>query len=422
MPTKGADGTLPDGVRIVDCDAHWTEPADLWTSRAPAALRDRVPVQRTVDGYTAWYLGGEVWASTGGNTMVANRKKLLGTHAVQPFSDIDPSAWSVDKRLELLDDIGIDTQILYPNGIGFASNHIFAIEDVGDRAAILQMYNDHLVEVQHTSGGRLLPQALLPIWDMDLTVAEMTRLLDAGIRGFTLSDKPELLGLAELPEPYFEPMWDLFDQSGAVASFHIGAGQRREDMEAIRASTGVRTTSDDGEAPAQGIPAVAAPMWRSLHGQRGLVALATQFYMSNVRVVVNLCLSDLFDRFPRLKVVSAESGIGWVPFILEALEYQFNEMVTVPEALNAAKRRPKEYFKDHISVMFWFEEIGAEKLIEDVGVGNVLVETDVPHPTCLYPNPRDHFARVLGHLDEASQRMVLQDNAARLYNIDFSVA
>ena len=53
-------------------------------------------------------------------------------------------------------------------------------------------------------------------------------------------------------------------------------------------------------------------------------------YMSNVRIIVNLCMSDLFDRYPKLKVVSAESGIGWIPFILEALEFQFDEMVTDP--------------------------------------------------------------------------------------------
>src|SRR5690349_17028483 len=52
-----ADGIDPfDGIQIVDCDSHFTEPPDLWTSRVPSALRDSVPVQRTVDGRTAWYL------------------------------------------------------------------------------------------------------------------------------------------------------------------------------------------------------------------------------------------------------------------------------------------------------------------------------------------------------------------------------
>jgi predicted TIM-barrel fold metal-dependent hydrolase len=243
----------------------------------------------------------------------------------------------------------------------------------------------------------------------------MTRLIDQGIRGFTLSDKPELLGLPELPEPYFDPMWDLFNESGVVPNFHIGAGARREELEALRASSS--TNGDPKTAALMQTPAMAAPTWRSFGPQRKLAVQATQMYMSNVRIIVNLCNSNLFDRYPKLKVVSAESGIGWVPFILEAMEYQFNEMVTLPDELNLTKRRPAEYFADHLFVMFWFEEIGAVKLIEDIGVNNVLIETDVPHPTCLYPNPRAHFGRVTQGLSDHARKRIMQDNAAELYNI-----
>src|SRR5262249_35887642 len=155
-----------------------------------------------------------------GNVIGPGRTKIPGITSLQPFEMIDPSAWRVKDRLELLDEEGIFAQVLYPNGIGFSSNHIFSVEDVPDRTLILQIYNDFLVDVQDESGGRLFPQALLPIWDMDLTVSEMGRLLDRGIRGFTLSDKPELLGLPEPIDPYFDPMWDLFDSSGAIANFH----------------------------------------------------------------------------------------------------------------------------------------------------------------------------------------------------------
>ena len=128
-------------------------------------------------------------------------------------------------------------------------------------------------------------------------------------------------------------------------------------------------------------------------------------------------MSNLFDRYPNLKIVSAESGIGWVPFMLESLEFQLDEMVTNADEVALQKRRPTEYFRDHLYVMFWFEQSGAIKLIDDIGVNNVLVETDIPHPTCLYPTPRAHFARVLSGLSRESQQRVLQDNAAELYKI-----
>jgi predicted TIM-barrel fold metal-dependent hydrolase len=141
--------------------------------------------------------------------------------------------------------------------------------------------------------------------------------------------------------------------------------------------------------------------------------------MSNVRILSNLCMSDIFDRYPKLKVVSAESGIGWVPFQLESLDFQYAETVTNDEERAYAKRLPSEYFRDHIYVMFWFEK-NAVKLIEDIGVENVLVETDIPHPTCLYPGPREHFETVLANESAYLIERVLRDNAVELYGIDLS--
>jgi predicted TIM-barrel fold metal-dependent hydrolase len=402
---------LLEGLHIIDCDSHLTEPPDLWTSRTPSSLKSRVPVQETVDGQTAWYLNGERWASTGGNTIENGKAKVLGSLILQPFERIDPAAWSVKERLELLDDMDVFAQVLYPNAIGFSSNHIFAIENADDRIEVLRVYNDFLADTQHESEGRLFPQAMLPIWDMDLTVKEMGRLVDKGIRGFTLSDRPELLGLPELTESYYQPMWDLFNDSGAVANFHIGSGRRRDEMEALRAQ------GTGNAKAARGIPAVADPAWSYFGKQRRLAVTASQASMSNVRIIVNLCMSNLFDRFPKLKIVSAESGIGWIPFILETLEYQFDEMVTEKIEVEFASRRPTEYFRDHLFVMFWFEKTAPLKLIEDIGVENVLVETDVPHPTCLYPGAREHFAKVLADVDDYARRRVLQDNAAELYRI-----
>ncbi|WP_179220348.1 amidohydrolase family protein [Rhodococcus sp. NCIMB 12038] len=409
-----------DDVKIIDCDAHLTEPSDLWTSRVPASMKSKMPQMETRDGFTAWYIDGEMWASIGGNTIGHGPKKVLGTNSLQPFEEIHQSAWSTRERLEVLDDQGVLAQVLYPNGVGFSSNHIFAVPDLDQRSLILKTYNDFLVEVQHESNNRLLPQAMLPIWDMDLTVKEMTRMIDQGITGFTLSDKPELLDLPELPEPYFDPMWDVFNSTNTVANFHIGAGGTKEEVLDLRKTMREQRAGKSPTPTATTLTGkkVASPSWRSFGPQRWMAVMATQMYMSNVRIVTNLCMSNLFDRYPNLKVVSAESGIGWVPFLLEALEYQLDEMVTTNDEMSLQKRRPTEYFRDHLYVMFWFESSAPQKLVEDIGAKNILVETDIPHPTCLYPNAKGHFDRVLGGLDDYSRRRILQDNAAELYGID----
>jgi uncharacterized protein len=403
------------GLRIVDGDAHFTEPPDLWTSRAAHSLREQVPVQRTIDGITAWYLGDHVFASIGGNTLERGNHKVLGTQTVQPWDQVDESTWDVKARLALLDEMGVYAQILYPNAVGFASNSMLAIEDVALRNAVQGLYNDFLVDIQHESGNRLFPQAVLPVWDMDLTVREMTRLRDKGITGFTISDKPHVIGLPDLDAPYFAPMWSLANDMGVVINFHIGSGGLRQmKTEDPAISEQVRRGS-----------AVAGPnpdiYWESFGPQRRLAILATQFYMSNVRIIVNLCMSNMFDRYPNVKIASAESGIGWVPFVLEAVEYQLDEMVTNPEEVTLAKRRPTEYFHDHVYVTFWFEKIGPAKLLEDVGINNVFVETDIPHPTCIYPHAKERIAQVMAGLDPYTRRRVLQDNAIEAYQLPIPV-
>jgi predicted TIM-barrel fold metal-dependent hydrolase len=398
------------GLNIIDCDAHFTEPPDLWTSRAPATKKDHVPVMRTSDGISAWYLDETPLCSIGGNTLRQGNQKELGTLCVQPWSAVDDSTWDVDARVALLDQMGVYAQILYPNAVGFASNTMFSIRDPRRRALIQEIYNDFLVDVQHQSGNRLFPQAVLPVWDMDLTITEMTRLRDQGVTGFTISDKPHAVGLPDLDAPYFAPMWALANEMGAVFNFHIGSGfGPRGDGDPVMEQ--IIRTGNPVSVPNPDL------YFESFGPQRRLAILATQFYMSNARIIINLCMGNMFDRYPNVRISSAESGIGWVPFILEAMEYQLDEMVTDPAEVALQQRRPTEYFRDHIYVSFWFEKVGPSKLIEDIGVNNVLVETDVPHPTCIYPGARERLAAAMAGLDPHTRRRVLQDNAADLYGI-----
>src|SRR5262249_1828633 len=105
----------------------------------------------------------------------------------------------------------------------------------------------------------------------------------------------------------------------------------------------------------------------------------------------------------------------WIPFLLEIAEYQLDEMSQGDHW--GLQRRPREYFRDHFYASWWFEEFGPRKAIEAIGVNNILFETDFPHPTCLYPDPVEHAAKVLAHLPFADRKTIMQDAAARLWQI-----
>ena len=147
---------------------------------------------------------------------------------------------------------------------------------------------------------------------------------------------------------------------------------------------------------------------------------STLAFLDNGRCLADLILSGIPHRFPRLPLVSVESGVGWIPFVLEVCEYQWDEMV--PTEVKHHTMRPTEKFRQSIYACFWFEDHGPRTALEKIGVNNILFETDFPHPTCLYPRAQEHIANVLSDLTPEVRRRVLQDNAAELYGIKVPAA
>ncbi len=115
--------------------------------------------------------------------------------------------------------------------------------------------------------------------------------------------------------------------------------------------------------------------------------------------------------------MSVESGIGWIPFVLEALDYQFQGN-SVAEEHPEFDLLPSEYFARNVYACYWFEQTAPRRLIDKVGVDNILFETDFPHPTSLYGD--EVHARISGGLsecDESVRRKILWENAQKLYRV-----
>jgi predicted TIM-barrel fold metal-dependent hydrolase len=110
-----------------------------------------------------------------------------------------------------------------------------------------------------------------------------------------------------------------------------------------------------------------------------------------------------------------ESGIGWMPFALEALDYQVTQMRA--SSFKHLKMKPSDYFRRQIYGCFWFERQDAPYMIQRVGEDNVMFETDFPHPTCLYPDPMKYVGDAFAGLDQRVREKVMFRNAAKLYHI-----
>ena len=384
-----------DQVKVVDADTHMTERHDLWTSRAPAKYKDRVPRVERIDGATQWVVERDVIlgrAGAGGVVDVHGKKgrSFEGLYEWE-LEQGHRAGWDLDARMELLDEIGIWAQIVFPGVVGLGGQNLGdLVTDVALRNLCLEIFNDANAETQAASGNRLLPMAILPAWDIDACVREVERAKSLGLRGVNLTSDPQDLGSPDLANRAWDPVWEACAGLEMPVHFHIGAS--------------LTTMNFFGNYP-----------WESHDDDTKLAIGGALLFIGNARVVVNLICTGMFDRYPALKMVSVESGMGWVPFILEALDYEMDE--NAPEAKARMKMLPSEYFKQNIYATTWFEHRNLGALIDAVGEDNLMFETDFPHPTCLYPAPLKTAEENLRGLDPAVQRKILGENAAKLYRL-----
>jgi predicted TIM-barrel fold metal-dependent hydrolase len=193
-------------------------------------------------------------------------------------------------------------------------------------------------------------------------------------------------GLPHLGDPHWYPLWEACLADDLPVNFHVGA-------------------SDESMSFGSTL------FWGDLTSPQALAFSSVVMFMSNARVLVNLFLSGMLEQFPTLKVVSVESGIGWIPFVLEAMAYEMNETKT------GFKATPKEIFQRQIYGCTWFEQDSIVHDIRRLGVDNCMFETDFPHPTCLHPSPLSLFADKTSQFTPEEAAKVLGENAIRIYSL-----
>jgi uncharacterized protein len=383
----GLDESLA-GIKIVDTDTHITEAPDLFTSRAPARLKDRMPHIRRVNGTDRWFVGDRDFGTMGGNVIRNDNNKLLGRLAFPTLDESHPGGHIMSARLKAMDDMGVYAQVCYQNSGVTQAGSLMSLGDPELALAIIQIYNDASAEYQAESGQRIFNMAHLPFWDQAALEKEARRCIDMGLKGFVLPDTPERVGVPSFHHDFWTPFLEMCDASGTPLNFHLNAAI---DPNALT--------------------------WEGFAFEQTLSVVATMFSIGNAATLGNWMVSGRLDRHPKLKIGLIESGMGWVPFAVEALEHQFNEML--PKFSKVLNRRPWQYVRDHFWCTFWFEKVGPKLLLETIGVDNVMFETDFPHPTSLYPGVQAHITDVLGGYDYAVKKKVLQDNAVKLYNLPF---
>jgi predicted TIM-barrel fold metal-dependent hydrolase len=306
---------------------------------------------------------------------------------------VHPGSYDAVARLRYMDEAAIWAQVLYPNVGGFGSENFLRLDDEQLKLLCVSAYNDFLLEWASADRRRLLPIVATPYWDIDATVREIERCIPLGARGILFTGEPQRFGLPIIGDPHWDPLWEVARAAGLPIHFHIGSGG-----DTIELSTPDRY-ANYGVEGAQAYTAVA-------------------LFMKNGVQCCDLIVSQVLRRFPELKFVSVESGVGWLPFMLEAADYSWLGAFRPGRERQAGDVLPSDLFRQSVYVTYWFESVAPKHFLDQLPVDNILFETDFPHTTCLFGNIQETIEAGLGHVDETTRRKILWENAARLYAIE----
>ena len=388
--------TLLDEVKIIDTDTHVVEPPDLWISRVSTQRwGDLVPhVDADENGDPAWYVSNRKVMGVAAAAM-AGWKDHPPSHP-PTLAEAERASWDPVERLKRMDQDGIWAQVLYPNVAGFGGGNFTDVREPELMLACVQAYNDFLTDYASIAPDRFLPVMSLPFWDLDLTLKEMERAANNGHKGIIFSGVPEAWGQPHLTDRYWDKMWAQAQEMQLPVNFHIASGNI--------ADLGKDANPQNGD-----------------HANYAMMGVS--FFMGNATTIARLTCGGICHRFPELKFVSVESGIGWIPFALASLDWQWLNCGVFKEHPEY-ELLPSEYFRRQIYGCFWFEQESALSAIEQLGPDNVLYETDFPHPTSMSPGPasaattpREYLQATFANVDDESMTKILYGNAAKLYGL-----
>ncbi|MSO76539.1 MAG: amidohydrolase [Alphaproteobacteria bacterium] len=357
---------------MVSTDCHANEPPDLWEKRIDQKYRERVPRIITDENNVQWrycegYRPDRVRISS-----------FEGEDWVRAKAGADPAERLADNGKD-----GIDVEIIFPNK-GLA---MWATPDPVFSGAQCAIWNDWAWEQFSPYGQKMVPVAAIATGNLECAIAEIKRVAKMGFRVLSLPCKP-IWGGHDVDHvnynlPHFDPMWAVIADCDLPITFHVSTGR---DPRAARGNGGA------------------------------IINYVTHSLSPTIEPVANLCASGVLERFAKLRFATIEAGIGWVPWLLEAMDeaYRKHHMWVRPKL----KKLPSEYFREHGAATFQEDPVGLH-LAERFGLtDNFMWANDYPHHEGTWPHSAEAIERTMGMLNETQRAKILGLNAARFFGLN----
>ncbi|HEV8308711.1 MAG TPA: amidohydrolase family protein [Methylomirabilota bacterium] len=373
---------------VMSADSHMDLiylPPDTFTSRMPAIWGERIPHVVERDGRKVWMSGEDVlgpYAVYGPGVTGGRRGRILAEAGFASGRQTRPSNPAERREDQELD--GVEAEIIY--GIIGISRGLFSNKAIHDHellTAVYHAYNDYIAGFNRSMPGRFFGLGCLPNHDARAAVEELRHCAALGLRGVLF-----VPWSAAMPvwHEMWEPLWAAAEQADLVLSFHVFEGGGATVGYEVK---GIRHPAVIGSWT------VVAPLQMD-------------------EICVSVILAGVCERHPRLRLVLGESGIGWIPYILERLDDTYAERLADDLDLSLL---PSAYFKRQIFATFQKDLHGVRAMAE-IAPDNVMWGSDYPHRDGTWPFSGKAIEEQFRGIDEAIQRKILWENVRRVYRLD----
>ncbi len=372
---------------VVDMDSHVMEPPDLWENYLEEKYRDRtIHIRIADDGMEELVVDNKVLlkgrlAVLGGVEHEA--PALFMTPDIPYMQGCPPASYDTQARVKLLDEWGVDAGVVFPT-IGILWDKA---DDPELAMAYARAYNNWQWDFASPARDRIIPIAHIPLYDVDLALAELRRCIKLGFKGMFLAPEPVMGKRPSHPD--FDPIWQEMVAADLPVCVHL----------IVRFDRVVNLS--------------ATSWWDSQKEPMNTVfSFALGGAMQLIPATAALICDGLFDRFPKLKIAMVESGAGYAGYLMDRLDEKYDRF---SDLINL-KRRPSEYMREN----FWFVMDPAERSIDAqcdlMGEDHFMWGSDYPH----IDSHIDAVAEVhaaLAPMSEHRRNLILGGNAARLFNL-----
>lgn len=373
-----------DDMVIVSVDDHAVEPADAFTRHYPVELRDEAPKIIQKNGQDVWFWNDRTYPTIGLNAVVGRPRSEYGMEPTR-FSQLREGCYNPKARVDDMNANGVLASLNFPTFPSFAGGVFVAAAQDNPAAALraVQTWNDwHIQDWCGTAPDRFIPMILLPLWDMDATIAEMKRTSQYGVHAVSFSDNPTRIGLPSIHNEYWEPFWKACCEYKMVINCHIG--------------TGAQAAHPSLESP--------------------IDAWITAMPISIANSAADWTFATFWQRYPDLRMALSEGGIGWIPYFLERADFTY-EHHHEWTFTNFDGKRPSDIFKKHIICCFIDDQFGVKNL-DYMNKDMVAYECDYPHSDTVWPNVPEYLWASVNGLDPGLIDKITHQNAMREYSFD----